>query len=111
MTAYLLCCAPDADSIFAPRRKEAESRNFWDTDRVVRKALDSDFGRMLKEDRIVKLMAKSDIAVVNGQKTVSESLEEVRTPSLSTCYYGDGRRAVENEGCPTRSRFHAQPFL
>eukprot|EP00903_Cladosiphon_okamuranus_P005365 g5358.t2 len=65
-------------SIFAPRQKEAESRTFWDTDRIVRKALDADFGRMLKEDRIVKLMAKSDNAVVNGQKTVAESLEEVK---------------------------------
>eukprot|EP00752_Nemacystus_decipiens_P001778 g1718.t2 len=65
-------------SIFAPRRKEAESRSFWDTDRVVRKALDADFGRMLKEDRIVKLMAKSDNAVVNGRKTAGEGLEEVK---------------------------------
>lgn len=65
-------------SIFAPRRKEAESRTFWDTERVVRKALDADFGRMLKEDRIIKLMAKSDSAVVQGKKTVAESLEEVR---------------------------------
>ncbi len=65
-------------SIFTPRRKEAESRTFWDTDRVVRKALDIDFGRMLKEDRILKLIAKSDNAVVNGEKTVAESLEEVR---------------------------------
>lgn len=65
-------------SIFTPRRKEAESRSFWDTDRVVKKALDIDFGRMLKEDRILKLMAKCDNAVVGGEKTVAESLEEVR---------------------------------
>lgn len=44
----------------------------------MRKALDADFGRMLKEDRIVKLIAKSDKTVVSGQKTVDESLEEVR---------------------------------
>lgn len=44
----------------------------------MRKALDADFGRMLKEDRMVKLMAKSDRAVVQGKKTVAESLEEVR---------------------------------
>ncbi|CAN0405657.1 unnamed protein product, partial [Ectocarpus sp. 13 AM-2016] len=64
-------------SIFAPRRREAESRTFWDTERVVLKALDADFGRMLKEDRIVKLMAKSDNAVAKGQKSVAESLDEV----------------------------------
>ncbi|CAB1121297.1 unnamed protein product [Ectocarpus sp. CCAP 1310/34] len=65
-------------SIFAPRRREAESRTFWDTERVVLKALDADFGRMLKEDRIVKLMAKSDNAVAKGQKSVAESLDEVK---------------------------------
>lgn len=76
-------------SIFTPRRKEAESRTFWDTERVVRKALDTDFGRMLKEDRMVKLMAKSDSAVVQGKKTVVESLEEVRI-----CSVGRGTDAV-----------------
>ncbi|CAM9275025.1 unnamed protein product [Scytosiphon promiscuus] len=65
-------------SIFAPRRKESESRTFWDTERVVRKALDTDFGRMLKEDRIIKLMGKCDNEVVKGQKAVAESLEEVK---------------------------------
>lgn len=86
------------NSIFAPRRKEAESRTFWDTDRIVRKALDADFGRMLKEDRIVKLMAKSDNAVVNGQKTVAESLEEVRMLPRPTCYCsGGGQRGEEKE--------------
>ncbi|CAN0405716.1 unnamed protein product, partial [Ectocarpus sp. 13 AM-2016] len=65
-------------SIFAPRRREAESRTFWDTERVVLKALDADFGRMLKEDRIVKLMAKSDNAVAKGHKSVAESLDEVK---------------------------------
>lgn len=58
----------------------------------MRKALDADFGRMLKEDRIVKLMAKSDNAVISGQKTVGESLEEVRTPSRPKCCCGGGRR-------------------
>ena len=58
----------------------------------MRKALDADFGRMLKEDRIVKLMAKSDNAVISGQKTVGESLEEVRTPSRPKCCGGGGRR-------------------
>lgn len=86
------------NSIFAPRRKEAESRSFWDSDRVVRKALDADFGRMLKEDRIVKLMAKSDNAVVNGQKTVSESLEEVTMLSRPTRYCCGGRRRGGREG-------------
>ncbi|CAM9547547.1 unnamed protein product [Hapterophycus canaliculatus] len=66
------------NSIFAPRRREAESRAFWDTEKVVRKALDTDFGRMLKEDRIIKLMAKCDSEVVKGQKDVTESLEEVK---------------------------------
>ena len=63
----------------------------------MRKALDADFGRMLKEDRIVKLMAKSDNAVISGQKTVGESLEEVRTPSRprrrkTTGGRGDGKK-------------------
>ena len=50
---------------------------------MVRKALDTDFGRMLKEDRILKLIAKCDSAVVNGEKTVAESLEEVREESYA----------------------------
>lgn len=70
------------NSIFAPRRKEAESRTFWDTEKVVRKALETDFGRMLKEDRIIKLMAKCDNEVVKGQKAVAESLEEVAPHSF-----------------------------
>lgn len=63
----------------------------------MRKALDADFGRMLKEDRIVKLIAKSDNAVVNGQKTVAESLEEVRTLSRPMCYCRGGRRWGKGE--------------
>lgn len=69
----------NVDSIFAPRRKEAESRSFWDTERVTRKALDADYGRMLKEDRVLKLIAKSDADVVKGRKTAKESLEEAST--------------------------------
>lgn len=45
---------------------------------MVRKALDTDFARMLKEDRVLKYLAKSDAAVASGEKTVNESLEEVR---------------------------------
>lgn len=71
-------------SIFAPRRREAESRTFWDTERVVLKALDADFGRMLKEDRIVKLMTKSDNAVAKGQP-VAESLDEVCVQQGGEC--------------------------
>lgn len=68
---------PPGCSIFAPRRKEADSRSFWDTDRVVRKALDADYGRMLKEDRVLRLISKSDTSVATGQKAAKESLEEV----------------------------------
>ena len=83
----LLCCfvcTRDDDSIFAPRRKEAESRSFWDTERVTRKALDADYGRMLKEDRVLKLVAKCDAEVVKGQKTPKESLEEASTIIYTT---------------------------
>lgn len=64
-------------SIFVPRRKESEGRSFWDTDRVVKKALDVDYGRMLKEERVLRLISKADAEVVRGEKTVKESLEEV----------------------------------
>lgn len=64
-------------SIFAPRRKEAESRSFWDTERVIRKALDADYSRMLKEERVLRLISKADAKVVQGEKTVKDSLEEV----------------------------------
>lgn len=74
-----VCDDDDDGSIFAPRRKEAESRSFWDTERVTRKALDADYGRMLKEDRVLKLVAKCDADVVKGQKTPKESLEEAST--------------------------------
>lgn len=77
-------------SIFAPRRKEAESRSFWDTDRVVRKALDADYGRMLKEDRVQRLIGKSDDSVAKEQKTVKESLEEVSAVAED----GGGREGV-----------------
>lgn len=33
---------------------------------------------MLKEDRVLKYLAKSDAAVASGEKTVNESLDEVR---------------------------------
>lgn len=71
-------------SIFAPRRKEAESRAFFDTERVVRKAFDVDYARTLKEERVLKLIAKSDPAVVKGSKTVKESLEEASMLSSAT---------------------------
>lgn len=95
-------------SVFAPRRKEAESRTFWDTDRVVKKAFDTDFARMLKEDRIVKLIAKCDNAVINRQKTVAESLEEVIMLSRPTCYCcvrrkgGGEREGGSRLGCSPR---------
>lgn len=54
---------------------------------MVLKALDADFGRMLKEDRIVKLMAKSDNAVVKGQKSVAESLDEVCVQQAECLFY------------------------
>lgn len=89
-TSHVVCflCARNDDSIFAPRRKEAESRSFWDTERVTRKALDADYGRMLKEDRVLKLIAKSDAEVAKGQKTAKESLEEVTTIVYMTYVQG-----------------------
>lgn len=42
--------------------------------------------RMLKEDRVLKLVAKSDSAVAKGKKAVKESLEEASTaPEIVVC--------------------------
>lgn len=40
---------------------------------------------MLKEDRVLKFLAKSDAAVANGEKTVNESLEEVSVACNDWC--------------------------
>lgn len=69
-------CFPHCGSIFAPRRKEAESRSLFDKDRTVKKAFDADYGRMLKEGRVFRLIAKADAAVGRGEKTVEDSLNE-----------------------------------
>lgn len=82
-------------SIFAPRRKEAESRSFFETERVIKKTLDADYGRMLKEGRVLRLLAKADAAVGRGQKTVNESLEEASMRAVVSGY-GTGMWNVDN---------------
>lgn len=54
---------------------------------MTRKALDVDYGRMLKEDRVLKLVAKADAEVVKGQKTAKESLEEASNFAYTMAYY------------------------
>jgi hypothetical protein len=65
-------------SIYALRRKEAESRTFWNTPKVLHKAADVDFSRMLKEDRVHKLIAKADGRVAAGEVSSDYSLNEVK---------------------------------
>ncbi|CAM9993975.1 unnamed protein product, partial [Choristocarpus tenellus] len=72
-------------SIFGPRRKETESKSYLDTDRIVRKALEVDHSRMLKEERLHKWIARTDVSVAQGNKTTNESLTEVK--EVFAAYY------------------------
>ncbi|CAM9278761.1 unnamed protein product [Discosporangium mesarthrocarpum] len=67
-----------SNSIFGPRKKEAESKCYVDTDRIIQKALEVDYNRMLKEDRVYKFITKADTGVARGEKTAEESLDEVK---------------------------------
>ena len=73
-------------SIFGDRRQLADSRSFYDTPKVIKRALEKDFDRMLSEPRIAKLIAKEDSGVKSGESIESElaEIKESLTPLYET---------------------------
>ncbi|KAJ1458881.1 hypothetical protein M885DRAFT_614242 [Pelagophyceae sp. CCMP2097] len=61
-----------ATSIFAPRLKEADARSYYETDRVVHRALDVDFNRTLEEDRFSKYISKAGRIVFEVEDVAAE---------------------------------------
>jgi hypothetical protein len=45
-------------SVFAPRLKEADARSFWETEKVVARAFEVDWRRMLDEPRVRKYVGE-----------------------------------------------------
>ncbi|CAM9640570.1 unnamed protein product [Chrysoparadoxa australica] len=65
-------------SIFAPRRRDGEARSYFDTDRVIMRAVETDWGRMLKEERVKKFMTKSAPEVQSGEIGLDAALDSVK---------------------------------
>ena len=64
-------------SLFGDRRQLSDSRDFYNTPKVIKRALEADFNRMLSEPRIAKLIAKEDSGVKSGESVETE-LKEIK---------------------------------
>ena len=64
-------------SMFAPRLKEADSRQFLDAESVLAKALACDWRMVLAEDRFHKFVRKMDEGVKGGE-SIDDELEDIR---------------------------------
>ncbi|KAH8076394.1 hypothetical protein JL721_393 [Aureococcus anophagefferens] len=64
-------------SMFAPRLKEADSRQFLDAENVLAKALACDWRMVLAEDRFHKFVRKMDEGVKGGE-SIDDELEDIR---------------------------------
>ncbi|GMH46394.1 hypothetical protein TrRE_jg10777 [Triparma retinervis] len=64
-------------SIFGDRRQLSDSRAFYNTPKVIKRALEADFNRMLGEPRIAKLISKEDSGVKSGESVETE-LKEIK---------------------------------
>mmetsp|Transcript_4830 Transcript_4830/g.9702 ORF Transcript_4830/g.9702 Transcript_4830/m.9702 type:complete len:1770 (-) Transcript_4830:83-5392(-) len=75
-----------AKSIFGDRRQLSDSRAFYNTPKVIKRALETDFKRMLSEPRISKLIAKEDSGVKSGESVETElkEIQEAMEPMYET---------------------------
>lgn len=66
------------ESIFASRKEEADSKAFYETPKVWRKALDVDWRRLLQEGRFARFVSRNDEGVQQGQ-SLDEEIAEIKT--------------------------------
>lgn len=65
-------------SIFAPRKRESDARDYYDNDRVNRKRLETDWKRTVKKSRFRKLVARADAGASADPSELEEELEEIK---------------------------------
>ncbi|GMH86232.1 hypothetical protein TrST_g6890 [Triparma strigata] len=65
-------------SLFNARKGYSDSKDVYDTPKVVHRALTTDFERMLKEPRIGKLISKQDEDVKSGKQSLETELKEIQ---------------------------------
>ncbi|KAG2501783.1 hypothetical protein HYH03_000283 [Edaphochlamys debaryana] len=65
-------------SLFAQRKKEAESRDLYDTDKIRQQQLSLDWQRVVAKSRFRRLVARGDSGVKNDGQSLDEELMEVR---------------------------------
>ena len=66
------------ESIFGPRARESDSRDYYDTDKVNARALDVDWARLLKEERFHKFVQKNDEDVKKGGEDATSEIGEMK---------------------------------
>ncbi|GMH56164.1 hypothetical protein TL16_g02072 [Triparma laevis f. inornata] len=65
-------------SLFNGRKSYSDSKDIYDNPKVVQRALNTDFERMLKEPRIGKLISKQDEDVKSGKQSLDTELNEIQ---------------------------------
>ena len=65
-------------SLFNARKGYADSKDHYDNPKVVQRALNTDFARMLEEPRIGNLISKQDEDVKSGKQTLETELREIK---------------------------------
>ena len=66
------------ESIFGPRAKESDSRTFWDTQKTKARCLETDWARLLKEQRFWKFIEKNDDDIKSSGQDASAELNEIK---------------------------------
>lgn len=70
-------------SVFQSRVFESDSRAFFETPKVFKRAVQCDFTRLLGEERFARFVGKMDEGVAKDGDNVDEELEEVKEAFLS----------------------------
>jgi hypothetical protein len=65
-------------SVFAPRPREADCHNFWNTEKVYDRSLACDWKRLAAERRFWRYIEKFDDGVRGGMQTAAAEAEEIR---------------------------------
>ena len=64
-------------SLFGDREHTADSRSFFDTPQVVRRALHKDFARMQHEPRVAKLISRESLEVKEGNVAIEAEMKRI----------------------------------
>jgi len=64
-------------SVFLRRKQESDSKDFFDTPKLLERQVEIDWMRVVAKKRFVKLIRMSDIEIAEGHQNINEELEEI----------------------------------